>query len=75
VDDPNVIFKRDDVRFGESLRRGKIGRRGFDGTKQVLGKTDARAPLEESRKWGIYNMTNLLFKTYFKVPEVDLACP
>ncbi|GAB1216411.1 COP9 signalosome (CSN) subunit [Aspergillus terreus] len=26
-----------------------------------------RAPIEESRKWGVYNMTNLLFKTYFKV--------
>lgn len=26
-----------------------------------------RAALEESRKWGIYNMTNLLFKIYFKV--------
>lgn len=26
-----------------------------------------RAPIEESRKWGIYNTTNLLFKTYFKV--------
>ncbi|OQE24480.1 hypothetical protein PENSTE_c007G03417 [Penicillium steckii] len=25
-----------------------------------------RAPIEESRKWGIYNTTNLLFKTYFK---------
>jgi len=27
-----------------------------------------RAPLEESRKWAIYYTTNLLFKTYFKVP-------
>ena len=26
-----------------------------------------RAPLEESRKWGLYYITNLLFKTYFKV--------
>ena len=26
-----------------------------------------RAPIEESRKWGIYYTTNLLFKTYFKV--------
>lgn len=29
--------------------------------------TKASAPIEESRKWGIYNTTNLLFKTYFKV--------
>ena len=27
----------------------------------------ARAPLESSRKWGLYYTTNLLFKTYFKV--------
>ena len=27
----------------------------------------ARAPMDESRKWGIYNTTNLLFKTYFRV--------
>ena len=26
-----------------------------------------RAPLENSRKWGLYYATNLLFKTYFKV--------
>ena len=26
-----------------------------------------RAPLEDSRKWGIYYITDLLFKTYFRV--------
>lgn len=26
-----------------------------------------RAPLEDSRKWGVYYVTNLLFKTHFKV--------
>lgn len=26
-----------------------------------------RAPIEESRKWGVYNTINLAFKTYFKV--------
>ncbi|QSS61502.1 COP9 signalosome complex subunit [Histoplasma capsulatum] len=26
-----------------------------------------RAPIEESRKWGVYNTVNLSFKTYFKV--------
>lgn len=26
-----------------------------------------RAPLENSRKWGIYDTTNMMFKTYFKV--------
>jgi hypothetical protein len=32
-----------------------------------------RAPLEESRKWGIYNIINLLFKTYFKLNSVALS--
>lgn len=33
-----------------------------------------RAPIEESRKWGTYYMTNLLFKMYFKVSkETQLA--
>jgi len=25
-----------------------------------------RSPLEDSRKWGVYYMVNLQFKTYFK---------
>ncbi|KAF4465195.1 CSN12 [Fusarium albosuccineum] len=32
-----------------------------------------RAPLEESRKWGIYYITNLLFKTYFKLNSASLS--
>ncbi|KAL1854585.1 COP9 signalosome (CSN) subunit [Paecilomyces lecythidis] len=32
-----------------------------------------RAPIEESRKWGIYETTNLLFKTYFKLNSVGLS--
>ncbi|KAE8396642.1 hypothetical protein BDV23DRAFT_143230 [Aspergillus alliaceus] len=32
-----------------------------------------RASIEESRKWGIYNTTNLLFKTYFKINSVSLS--
>jgi hypothetical protein len=32
-----------------------------------------RAPLEDSRKWGIYNIVNLLFKTYFKLNSVALS--
>lgn len=33
----------------------------------------SRAPLEESRKWGIYYVINLLFKTYFKLNQIDLS--
>jgi hypothetical protein len=33
----------------------------------------SRAPLEESRKWGIYNIINLLFKTYFKLNSISLS--
>ncbi|KAL2797183.1 hypothetical protein BJX66DRAFT_298379 [Aspergillus keveii] len=32
-----------------------------------------RAPLEASRKWGVYYMTNLLFKTYFQINAVGLS--
>ncbi|EHY58674.1 COP9 signalosome (CSN) subunit [Exophiala dermatitidis] len=32
-----------------------------------------RAELVESRKWGIYSTTNLLFKTYFKLNSISLT--
>ena len=32
-----------------------------------------RAPLEESRKWGIYYIVNLLFKTYFRLNSASLS--
>ncbi|RAL17575.1 protein csn12 [Aspergillus homomorphus CBS 101889] len=32
-----------------------------------------RSPIEDSRKWGIYDTTNLLFKTYFKLNTVGLS--
>ncbi|KAG9256121.1 PCI domain-containing protein [Emericellopsis atlantica] len=32
-----------------------------------------RAPLEESRKWGIYFVVNLLFKTYFKLGSASMS--
>ncbi|CAJ2499834.1 Uu.00g026870.m01.CDS01 [Anthostomella pinea] len=32
-----------------------------------------RAPLEESRKWGVYYAINLLFKTYFKLNSEPLS--
>ncbi|TVY29991.1 CSN12-like protein [Lachnellula hyalina] len=32
-----------------------------------------RAEIGESRKWGIYNIINLLFKTYFKLNSISLS--
>ncbi|KAF2401633.1 COP9 signalosome complex subunit 12 [Trichodelitschia bisporula] len=32
-----------------------------------------RAPLEESRKWGVYYISNLLFKIYFKLNSISLC--
>ena len=32
-----------------------------------------RAPVEQSRKWGIYFIINLLFKTYFKLNSISLS--
>lgn len=31
------------------------------------------APLETSRKWGVYNIINLQFKTYFKLNSISLS--
>jgi hypothetical protein len=35
--------------------------------------TDRYSSVEESRKWGVYRMVNLMFKIYFKVFIIDLA--
>ncbi len=32
-----------------------------------------RSPLEEPRKWAIYKIINLLFKTYFKLNSISLS--
>lgn len=33
-----------------------------------------RSPMDDSRKWGLYYITNLLFKTYFKVTHRAFRC-
>lgn len=47
--------------------QGKLGK--------PLTETDtvARSDLLESRKWGVYAVINLLFKTYFKLNSASLA--
>lgn len=37
------------------------------------GSSLPRAPVEQSRKWGIYFIINLLFKTYFKLNSIGLS--
>ncbi|KAI6956405.1 COP9 signalosome complex subunit 12 [Hortaea werneckii] len=32
-----------------------------------------RAPIEDSRKWALYYMANLLFKTYFRLNSINLS--
>lgn len=32
-----------------------------------------RSPLDDSRKWALYNITNLLFRIYFKLNALNLA--
>ena len=39
----------------------------------ITKSATSRAPLEESRKWGLYYTTNLLFKTYFKLNSIGLS--
>ncbi|KEY65081.1 hypothetical protein S7711_08151 [Stachybotrys chartarum IBT 7711] len=41
--------------------------------KQAQLRDLTRASLEESRKWGIYFVINLLFKTYFKLNSASLS--
>ena len=41
--------------------------------RTLAESTMSRAPLEESRKWGLYYSTNLLFKTYFKLNSIGLS--
>jgi hypothetical protein len=38
-----------------------------------LCATDRFSNLEESRKWGVYRIVNLLFKTYFKLSSTNLC--
>lgn len=38
-----------------------------------IGSLCNRAPLDNSRKWGIYHVANLLFKTYFKLNSAPLS--
>lgn len=38
-----------------------------------LADSWGRASLKESRKWGIYFVINLLFKTYFKLNSASLS--
>ncbi|KAJ3253795.1 COP9 signalosome (CSN) subunit [Boothiomyces macroporosus] len=35
--------------------------------------TDRFSSLEDSRKWGVYYIVNLLFKTYFKISSINLC--
>lgn len=41
--------------------------------KRLIRPKNRRAPLEESRKWGIYYIINLLFKTYFRLNSISLS--
>lgn len=38
-----------------------------------VGHSPYSAPLEESRKWALYYVTNLLFKTYFRLNSISLC--
>ena len=44
-------------------------------SSNILTSLFSRAPMEESRKWGLYHTTNLLFKTYFKVDRTIPLLP
>ncbi len=49
------------------------GNSNFEPSSATCTNKIIRAPLEDSRKWGIYNIANLLFKTYFKLNSISLS--
>ncbi|KAL9128238.1 MAG: hypothetical protein Q9217_003054 [Psora testacea] len=68
----NMDGLQDDI-AGDFGRNGKL-----EDAARVINRMftlciSDRAPLEESRKWGLYYIINLLFKTYFKLNSVGLS--
>ncbi|MCJ1394161.1 COP9 signalosome (CSN) subunit [Xylographa bjoerkii] len=72
----------DDVPFGIGVQDDMAGDHGknekLEDAARIVNRIftlciSDRAPLENSRKWGLYYTTNLLFKTYFKLNSIGLS--
>ncbi|GFS18982.1 PCI domain-containing protein 2-like [Elysia marginata] len=60
--------------------RGKAGESLEKAAEQLMGlfrvcASDNRAAIEDSKKWGMLNLVNQLFKIYFKINKLHLCKP
>lgn len=60
--------------------RGKAGETLEKAAEQLMGlfrvcASDNRASMEDSKKWGMLNLVNQLFKIYFKINKLHLCKP
>jgi COP9 signalosome complex subunit 12 len=62
----------DDI-MGNSDKNAKLEQAAWTINRMFTICLSDRAELHESRKWGIYSTTNLLFKTYFKLNSISLT--
>jgi len=63
----SIVYSECALVIGKSTREVVQGRVRKQRLKTPKADMEKRAPIEESRKWAIYYIANLLFKTYFKV--------
>lgn len=62
----------DDI-MGDTNKNEKLEQAAWTINRMFTLCLSDRAELSESRKWGIYSTTNLLFKTYFKLNSISLT--
>jgi COP9 signalosome complex subunit 12 len=62
----------DDI-MGDTNKNEKLEQAAWTINRMFTVCLSDRAELTESRKWGIYSTTNLLFKTYFKLNSISLT--
>jgi hypothetical protein len=62
----------DDI-MGDTSKNEKLEQAAWTINRIFTACLNDRSDLSESRKWGIYSTTNLLFKTYFKLNSISLT--
>ncbi|KAI8841763.1 PCI domain-containing protein 2-like protein [Chytridium lagenaria] len=73
--DLRILANLADNRLGESGQKATC----LEECARVMNKafsicaTDRFSPIDKSRKWGAYFVCNLLFQTYFRLKQINLA--
>lgn len=62
------------------LKKGKFGERLENAAEALMGcfrvcASDNRAAIEDTKKWGMLNIVNQLFKIYFRINKLHLCKP